>query len=627
MLNFAKSFISSSKATDKPGKSPEVLVCDLFILEGDRWVSLSEEKCKVTFEAGAKSGPSFSITCDPESVSETFSLEKISNFSRFVDEEGNQCFQWISRKGKGSDNLEEFGIRFETDSQANKFASLVVENAQMSATVLMEIERGADLVERSADASWAVIEKNVRVFVSKTKNGDEYLSIQDGKGANLFHSAISTALQLSVDEGMKVVAFLGITPLIEDMRVLGLKFSDEKAMSSLRESLGLSKEKKRGPPKVIIEESSSDESEVSDVDMWEDPEEFKAAPVQSRRRKAKTSIVNKFLETGQRDLSKAFVFSLNEKKQVGFQVYDSTRGSKLESISSTSKIDGLRDPSALMLHEADRKCLLLDPTLGRDKVFELDLERGKVVNEWTPSTGSITALVPLSKESQKSDEKVFLGINDRSIFAIDPRMQPKEHTGNRAYSFTYTSNVKLSSAATDKFGHIVAANKIGELRLFDGETNRDGDLKKAKTLLSGFGDPITHVEVSSNGEYILATSANYLTLTKTVSGEISGFMKSLKSALSDEDGPMVLSLSPGDVAKYKLKTINFTPARFDETRNVILTSTGSLAVVFDMKRLPNYSIKPMNDFIIDIEKQQNGGVVAMFEDHVEITKMASSRRK
>ena len=634
MLNFAKSLMSSSKSVDKMQVSLEDLSCDFFVLEGDRWTSLSDGKCTIVFQTTGKNGPSFTISCDKESVSDTFNLDSVSNLARFTDEDGNQCFQWISRKGKGGDNMDEFGIRFETEQQANRFASLVVDNSQQTATVLIDIGEGVALLEQSPDGDWGVIDVDVRVLLSKTKKGEEFLSIQAKDGSNLFHSLISASLQLGFDLKSGTITFLGLTSLIEDLRVLGIKVADPTSLATLRTALGLTVEpKRRVAPRVVIaaeSSSSSSEEDQSDVEMWEDVDQYRAVPVQSRRMKPPgRKSINKFLETGRLDESKAFVFSLlDDKSKVGFQVYDSTKGDRMEMVSTTTKIDGLRDPSALMLHEGDRKCLLLDPTMGRDKVFELDLERGKVVNEWTPATGSITALVPLSKESQRTDEKVFLGINDKSIFAIDPRMQPKEHVGNRAYSFTYASNVKLSSAATDRNGHIVAANKIGELRLFDGEINRDGDLKKAKSLLSGFGDPVTHVEISSNGEYILATTTNYLTLTRTLSsdGSVSGFNKSLKS-ISGDEGPIVLSLTPSDVAKYKLKTINFTPARFDESRNLILTSTGSLAVVFDMKRLPTYSIKPMHDYIIDLEKQHgaSGKVVAMFEDRVELARVSQKR--
>jgi hypothetical protein len=629
MLRFAKSLLSSDKP-NKESREAKSLTCDFFILEGERWISLSDGKCIIEFDNGGKGGPAMIISCEAESVSESFNVDSISHLVRFSDEEDNPCFQWISRKGKSGDNLDEYGIRFDSESDANLFATLIVERSQQTATVVFELDSGVNMMERSPAGKWEVIAKDVGVMISKTKKGDEFLSVRSKKeGPPLFHSFISASLQLSWDDDLGILSFLGLTPLTEDLRVLGVEISDRPSASELLAALKLTV---KPAPRVAFEQFSSEsESEESDVEMWEDTQEHVSAPVRSRKMRATKQdrmVRNKFLETGRKDDSNAFVFSLTSDKKVGYQVYTSSSPGELHAVSSVSKITGkeLRDPSALMLHEGDTKCLLLDPSLGRDKVFELDLARGQVVSEWTPSTGSITALLPLSRESQKSAEKIFLGINDRSIFAIDPRMQPKEHVGNRAYSFTYASNVKLSSAATDRSGHIVAANRTGELRLFDGQTNRDGDLKKAKTLLAGLGDPITHVDVSSSGEYILSTTATYLTLTRTVGADnvTSGFAKSISSSATE--GPMVLSLMPQDIAKYGLKSISFTPARFDEKRNVIVTSTGSLAILFDMKRLPSYSVKPMSDFIVDIERAGTG-VVAMYEDRVELAKTARGHPK
>ena len=628
MLKFAKSLLGSRKSDSEPEQEKN-LACDFFILEGDRWISLSDGKCMIDFEKVAKSGPSMTISCDAESVSETFALDSVSHLVRFTDEEGNNCFQWISRKGKSGDNLDEFGIRFDSESEANLFASRIVESSQQSATVVFECANGLTMVERSPEGEWEVIEKDVGLVISRTKKGGEFLSVTASKPDNpsLFHSSISASLQLTWDEDSTILSFLGLTPLSEDLRVLGVKIIDR---STSDEVLSILKLCRRPAPRLAVESSSEEESEQSDVEMWEEARQYSMSQIRSRRTHTRNqrviSSTNRFLETGRKDDSQAFVFSLTGDKKVGYQVYSSNSPGELHAVSTVSRISGkdLRDPSALMLHEADTKCLLLDPSLGRDKVFELDLSRGQVVSEWTPSTGSITALLPLSSESQKSGEKVFLGINDRSIFAIDPRMQPKEHTGNRAHSFTYASNVKLSSAATDRSGHIVAANKTGELRLFDGQTNRDGDLKKAKTLLAGLGDPITHVEISSSGEFILSTTATYLTLTRTVGADnvTSGFSKSISG--SANEGPTVLTLTPSDIAKYGLKSIKFTPARFDESRNIIVTSTGSLAILFDMKRLPNYSVKPMSDFILDIERSGTG-VVAMYEDRVELARTRQLR--
>jgi hypothetical protein len=480
---------------------------------------------------------------------------------------------------------------------------------QQSATVIGEFSGKIDLVEK--ESVWEPIEKDITVLISKTKRGDYFLSLQ-GRDSTLFHSSISDAIQLDLDHAL-VISFLGITPLSEDLRVLGILCPTQAVFDDISNCM-------RSIMKPRMIQASS--PQVAEVEMWDEEDASRKVEKKSTvsRRKGRVSETsNRFLETGHKDESLALVFSNIRKGGTGFQVYQ-TNDRKLAPLASLTKLDTLVAPSAVMMHEADSKCLLLDPSSGRDKVFELDLERGKVVSEWTPGTG-INKLLPVSKEAQKTGNKVFMGMNERSIFAMDPRMKPSQHTGNRVYAFTYATNVKLSSGATDSAGHIVAGNRLGQLRLFDGETNKEGELKRAKTLLSNLtGDqPITHVEVTSNGEWILATCPNYLVLVRTVNDEkISGFAKSISA---DTNEPIILSLSPKDISEYKLKSIQFTHAKFDG--DLIVTSTGSLAILWNFRSIASgksraYSIKPMKDYIVDIGNCGSSSVVAMYEDRLEL---------
>ena len=637
MLDFAKKLLGSVPASPVPGKSGVTMECDFFVLEGTNWQSLAEKKCQINFES-AKAVPTMTIHCQSESVSETIALDSVSNLTRFTDDDGTSCFQWIVKKGKGGENMEEFGVRFASDSQADAFASQVATLGQQSATVTLELDSGLSLVEKVSDTEWDTIEEDVSVVVSKTKKGEHFLSVVHKRdGALLFHSPLTTSLQL--EYRFPVAAFLGLSPLSEDTRVLGIHFEDKAALTTFQAAatavLGtVRRSARRAAP--VVEESSSDE----DVEMWEDPAEFKQTPVKSRKgrgRKCKQQssdeddeegddVVNRHLLTGRKH-SRAIVFS-NRNSLAGFQVYNTDSPGPLKATSGFSAIAKGLNPSAVMMHQGDAKCLMLDPSFGRDKVLELDLERGKVVNEWTPGVGtSVNAILPISKFSQATEEQTFLGLNDRSVFVMDPRAGTSEITGNRVSSFNYATNVKLNAAATDSDSHIVVANKTGQIRLFDGERNRDGELKRAKTLLAGLGDAISHIELTADGEWILATCATYLILIKTVTDEgVSGFSKSVASA-----EPITLALEWNDITKYKLSKIEFSPARFDEKKGLILASTGSLAIVWDFAKIKRtghvaYSVKPMKDYILDTSIVGTGAgrgesVVAMYENKVELARV------
>jgi hypothetical protein len=630
MLSFAKNLFRPSVASSKD-RASDKLECEFFVLDGGNWQSLADQKCEVLFVTTSKGKWAMRFECPDESVSETILLETVTNLARFTDDEsGAPCFQWLVRKGKTGDDIEEFGIRFTSDQQATEFATQISALGQKSADVVFECSEGnICLVERVTELEWEVIEEEVLVRISKTSSGriEHYLTILNTKpsGDILFHSVISTGLQIEYDDKNRLVIFLGFSPMDEDVRVLGIQFESDGPFEDLKTAVKSAEPKTRRTAAPTVAQE--------DVIMWEAPEENTASPVKSRRtRRAKVedSYENLHLETG-RSTQRAIVFSkLKDGGSVGgFRVFQ-PKGDSLEALAGFQQIttgaSKSINPKAVMIHEQDSKVLLLDPSYGRDKILELDLERGSIVQEWTPGMGmSVDAILPVSEGAQATGEKTFLGMNERALFVMDPRVNTSDVFGNRVRSFNYATNVKMACAATDAAGHIATGSKSGQIRLFDGEANREGELKRAKTLLQGLGDPISHVDVTADGEWLLGTCGSYLLLLNTEGG----YTKSI-SKTSDE--PVSLSLDWKDVSKHGLKTVQFTPARFDESRGLIVSSTGSLAVVWDFAKIKKsgtvgYSIKPMKDFIIDTHVLGNSdSVVAMYSDRVDIAKTTLKRK-
>lgn len=611
MFDLAKRFIRSSLATPVVAPVALSLEADFFILEGTRWVSLSDKLCQITFDEKAKGGPVMRITCDSEGVSESIPLDSVSNLSRFVDEDdGFPCFQWIVKKGKAGDNMDEFGVRFATDAQANLFASTIASLGQQSATVIGEFP-GVSLVEKLGDGPWLRIEpKNVCGVVSKTKKGEIYLSVVRADDFLLFHSVVSPGLQISFAE-FPYLSFIGLTPLNEDVRILGLQMTERAEFDNLKALVGGGSVEKLHKTRHV--DKSPTYADTSDVEMWDDISPSVAT--RSRRRKTDVSTYeNKFLETTQ--AKSAIVFSQKGEK-FAYQAFGA--GSTAATASHTNLTD--RQIRGTMMHESDAKVLLLD-SKKTDRVFQLDLERGSVVAEWNAG-GTVNSILPLSAATS-GGEKTFVGINDRSVFVMDPRV-----ANPRVRAFNYATNVKLSAAATDTGSHLAVGSKTGEIRLFDSTNpNRDGDIKRAKSLLPGLGDPILHVTLTANGEWLLATCATYLVLVQTVSdsGE-SGFLKSMSKSTIE---PIVLAISQADILKHKLCAISFQPAKFDEARGIILAATGSLAIMWDLKKIQtsgtiSYSIKPMKDFILDAESVGTAGVVAMYTDRLDFAPLPSNR--
>ena len=615
MFGYAKMLWQGSKSEPDTG-----MRCDLFILDGGHWQSLTDGKCTVTFDSQHKTGPTMKFACDEESFVENMRLESVTNLSRFDDvDSGSPCFQWIVRKGKNADNMEEFGARFSDHRQADAFVRAITAMGQQSADVIYDSAQNSSiaLVERLDDSSWDTIDDNVSVLISQSKNGDNYLTVQKSKSTQdpadlLFHSLITPALQ--IEQVDTLITFLGYTPLSEDIRVLGLRF-DKKELSAFTSTLAQINVNIRKHPRA---------PRVS-LPAWEEETlEKPAATVARRRRRVSEEVMNLHLQTSRTETGRnAIVFSTHRTgDKLGYEVYD-TSGTTRVNPKPVSSFTQILPPSkklgSVMIHEGDRKILML----GADNsvVSELDLERATIVNEWnSDSVRKINSILPVSKSAQSSHEKTFLAMNEKSIFVMDPRIGKTSIAGP---AYTYSTNVKLSAAATDESGHIVIANKLGQFRLFDGETNRDDQLKRAKSLLSGVGDAVSHVDVTSDGRWVLGTASTYLVLINVYDEESqsTGFEKSVSKSAE----PVILALDPADVAQYKLNSIAFTAARFDETEKQIVSSTGSLAIIWDFANMKktgdiSYSVKPMKDYIIETNV---GGqsVVAMYSDKIEIARV------
>lgn len=67
--------------------------------------------------------------------------------------------------------------------------------------------------------------------------------------------------------------------------------------------------------------------------------------------------------------------------------------------------------------------------------------------------------------------------------------------------------------------------------------------------------------------------------------------------------PRYLQISADDIMKYNINDLNFTPAKFDADEESIVTTSGNMAVVWDMGTVkrgrPVYSVRFATDAIKD----------------------------
>ncbi|WWD19114.1 hypothetical protein CI109_103572 [Kwoniella shandongensis] len=237
--------------------------------------------------------------------------------------------------------------------------------------------------------------------------------------------------------------------------------------------------------------------------------------------------------------------------------------------------------------------LLLDPN-NKSSVYRMDLEYGKVVDEWKVSDSiEVSNIIPDSKYAQMNPQQTLIGHSHNGLFRIDPRV-----SGNKLVESQfkqYATKNDFSAATTTESGKLAVASNKGDIRLFD----QIG--KNAKTALPALGDPIIGVDVSADGRWLVATCKTYLLLIDTLIGDgrykgSLGFDRSFPA--DSKPVPRRLQLKPEHVA-YMEDAVSFTPARFNtgvnETEKTIVTSTGKYVIIW---RTDDYQIKQYDSRVV-----------------------------
>ncbi|KAL1946822.1 hypothetical protein VTO73DRAFT_14926 [Trametes versicolor] len=272
------------------------------------------------------------------------------------------------------------------------------------------------------------------------------------------------------------------------------------------------------------------------------------------------------------------------------------------SISNVSTPKGkVFSPKHVMLHDQDTKMVLMNPS-EPNSLYNLDIERGKVVEEWKVHDDiTVDAIAPDNKFAQMTPEQTLVGLSHNALFRIDPRVSGTKMVDSQFKQ--YVARNKFSSVATTEAGKLAVASEKGDIRLFDSIG------KNAKTALPPLGDPIIGVDVTANGRWIVATTKTYLLLIDTLIGEgrytgALGFDRSFPA--NAKPIPRRLQLRAEHVA-YMDHSVAFTPARFNmgegKEENAIVTSTGQYVVAWDFGKvkkgqLDKYEIKKYDQFVV-----------------------------
>ena len=208
-----------------------------------------------------------------------------------------------------------------------------------------------------------------------------------------------------------------------------------------------------------------------------------------------------------------------------------------------------------MLHDQDTKMILMNPS-DPHSLFNLDIERGKVVEEWKVHDDiTVDHIAPDNKFAQMTPEQTVVGISHNALFRIDPRVSGTKMVDSQYKQ--YASKNGFSGVATTEGGKLAVASTKGDIRLFDAIG------KNAKTALPPLGDPILGIDVTASGRWVVATTKTYLLLIDTLIGEgrYTGQLGFDRSFPADAKPiPRRLQLRAEHVA-HMGHHVSFTPAR------------------------------------------------------------------
>lgn len=268
----------------------------------------------------------------------------------------------------------------------------------------------------------------------------------------------------------------------------------------------------------------------------------------------------------------------------------------------------------------------------RNILIRLDTETGKNLGELTLSFDEkteqpFTEIAPNKKFSQLESQNTvkIVGTSENSIFNMewDTRMSADQIVIGKEQRQTLSQkNLQFTSIATTKSGNIAVGDNNGIIRMYQSpELER---LKRSKTNLDQLSDHIRYVDISSDGEWIVWTTKEYLAVVNTIfeteKGKYYGFMKSMGNK---KPNALILRVSKALMNENGIQELDFNSGRFDNgpsqnkiIENDLVASSGNFLFRWNFRKVKleykneNHSDSRLNPIIY---KQKSKVVDQAFE--------------
>ncbi|KAE8674749.1 Protein CYPRO4 [Hibiscus syriacus] len=266
-------------------------------------------------------------------------------------------------------------------------------------------------------------------------------------------------------------------------------------------------------------------------------------------------------------------------------------------------------PKKALLMKAETNMLLMSPmTEGKPHttgLHQLDIETGKIVTEWKfGKDGTDITMRDITNDSKGAQldpsGATFLGLDDNRLCRWDMRDRngivqnlatSSTPVLNWAQGHQFSRGTNFQCFATTGDGSIVVGSLDGKIRLYS-----INSMRQAKTAFPGLGSPITHVDVTFDGKWILGTTDTYLILICTLFTDKDG---KTKTGFSGRMGnriaaPRLLKLTPLDSHlagvnnKFRNAQFSWVTENGKQERHLVAT-VGKFSVIWNFQQVKNGS--------------------------------------
>ncbi|MQL85552.1 hypothetical protein Taro_018059 [Colocasia esculenta] len=269
---------------------------------------------------------------------------------------------------------------------------------------------------------------------------------------------------------------------------------------------------------------------------------------------------------------------------------------------------GFGTPKKALLMRGETNMLLMSPGMnGKPQaggVHQLDIETGKVVTQWKfEKDGTGIGVRDITNDSKGAQldpsESTFLGLDENMLCRWDMRdrrgvvqniassSESPVLQWTQGHQFSRGTNFQCFATTGD--GSVVVGSIDGKIRLYS-----KSSMRMAKTAFPGLGSPITHVDVTFDGKWILGTTDTYLVLVCTVfkdkdGKEKTGFSGRMGNRIA---APRLLKLTPldshlaGEDNKFHGGHFSWVTESGKQERHLVAT-VGKFSIIWNFQQVKN----------------------------------------